>query len=109
MENRLVIVAYKPKPGKESELEQLVLSHHARLLAEGLVTAKRPFIGQAKDGTLLEIFEWISPEAIQLAHSNPAVLAMWNEFDAVCEYLPAGQVPELQQMFSEFTAIKFEP
>lgn len=107
MENRLVVVAYKPKPGKESELENLVQGHHARLLEEGLVTAKPPFIGKAKDGTLLEIFEWISPEAIQAAHSNPAVLGLWNEFATVCEYLPAGQLPELQQMFSEFQAVKF--
>lgn len=105
MENRLVIVAYKPLPGKETELEKLVLKHHARLIAEGLVTSNRPFIGKAKDGTLLEIFEWLSPEAIQTAHSNPSVLAMWNEFATACEYIPTGQVPELQQLFSEFTVI----
>ena len=106
MENRLVIVAYKPLPGKETELEKLVLNHHARLTEEGLVTSNSPFIGKAKDGTLLEIFEWLSPEAIQTAHSNEAVLAMWKEFAAACEYIPAGQLPELQQMFSEFTVIR---
>jgi len=30
---------------------------------------------------------------------------MWQEFSAVCEYIPAGQVKEFQSMFSEFSPL----
>lgn len=105
MNGRIVLVAYKPLPGKSAELEALVSTHHGRLLAEGLVTDRPPVILKAADQTILEIFEWVSKEAIESAHSNPAVLAMWQEFSAVCEYIPAGQVKELQSMFSEFSPL----
>jgi hypothetical protein len=106
MDSRIVIVAYKPLPGKLEALEALVASHHPRLLKEGLVTNRPPITLLAADQTIIEIFEWVSSESIQSAHSNPAVLAMWQEFSAVCEYIPAGQVKEFQSMFSEFTPLK---
>jgi len=105
MESRIVIVAYKPLPGKNSELETLASTHHARLLVEGLVTQRSPILLKAEDQTIVEIFEWVSKEAINTAHSNPTVLKMWQEFSAVCEYIPAGQIKEFQSMFSEFTPL----
>ena len=62
---------------------------------------------QAADGTVLEVFEWRSPEAIEQAHHNPAVLALWAEFEAVCDYVPVAGVSESQQPFSEFQALPF--
>jgi len=103
MDSRIVVVAYKPLPGKYAALEMLTSTHHARLFSEGLVTNRTPLTFVAADQTVIEIFEWVSKEAIQPAHSNPAVLALWQEFSAVCEYIPAGQVKEFQSMFSEFT------
>lgn len=105
MDSRIVIVAYRPLPGKNTALEALVSTHYNRLLAEGLVTDRPPVIIKAADQTIIEIFEWVSKEAIENAHSNPAVLAMWQEFSAVCEYIPAGQVKEFQSMFSEFSPL----
>lgn len=102
MDSRIVVVAYKPLPGKNADLEALTSSHHARLLKEGLVTNRPPVTLKAADETIIEIFEWVSKEAINAAHSNPTVLAMWQEFAQVCEYIPAGQVKEFQTMFSEF-------
>jgi hypothetical protein len=31
---------------------------------------------RAQDGTIVEIFEWISQEAISGAHTNPAVIGL---------------------------------
>jgi hypothetical protein len=107
MDGRIVIVAYKPLPGKYAALEALVSTHHARLFKEGLVTNRPPVTIVGADQTIIEIFEWVSKETINAAHSNPAVLAMWQEFSAVCEYIPAGQVKEFQSMFSEFTPLNW--
>jgi hypothetical protein len=100
---RLVIVAYRPRPGQAEALADVVRRHGPVLRAEGLVT-DRPFTtSQAADGTLVEVFEWRSAEAIAAAHGNPRVQALWAEFFAACEYVPIGSVPEAAQLFSEFT------
>lgn len=60
---------------------------------------------RATDGTLVEIFEWQSADAIRRAHTNPAVLALWAEFEACCEYVPLQSLTEAKQMFAEFDAV----
>ncbi len=105
MNSRITIAVYKPKEGKEAALHDLVLTHYKRLSDEKLVTQRQPIICQAKDKTILEIFEWQSEEAIHAAHSNPVVLAMWKEFGEVCTYLPVAEVNESKNMFSDFSPI----
>jgi hypothetical protein len=100
---RIVIACYKPKAGKEKALRALIVDHVPTLRRIGLVTERTPILMEAKDGTLVEVFEWASAEAIQAAHSHPAVLRMWEEYGKVCDYIPVAQVPEATQMFSEFT------
>ncbi len=60
---------------------------------------------RARDGTIVEVFEWASADAIARAHSNPAVGALWAEFGAVCDYVPLATLAEAGQMFAEFDAI----
>jgi len=99
---RIVIACYKPKPGKEKALRALIVDHVPTLRRIGLVTERQPTLMEAKDGTLVEVFEWASAEAIQAAHGHPAVLRMWEEYAKVCDYIPVAQVPEAAQMFAEF-------
>ncbi len=105
MNSRIVIVAYKPKTGKERELQTLALNHYSRLKVQELVTDRLPFLMQSQDGTIIEVFEWKSPEAIQQAHTNKDVGQMWQEFSQVCEYVPIGQVPESSNLFADYSAI----
>jgi len=100
---RVVIACYKPKAGKEKALRALIVDHVPTLRRIGLVTERTPILMEAKDGTLIEVFEWASPEAIEAAHAHPAVLRMWEEYGKVCDFIPAAQVPEAAQMFAEFT------
>lgn len=102
---RIAIACYKPKPGKAEELKNLVKTHHAAMLAEGLVTERQPVLMQSVDGTVVEVFEWRSKEAIEAAHTDKAVQKIWKEFAEVSDYLPIGQVSEGQQLFSEFDAL----
>lgn len=102
---RIVIACYAPKLGMESELHELSRVHVQRLRAEGLVTEREPIIAVASDGTVVEVFEWFSEEAIATAHTNPAVQAMWEEYERVCSYRPIGEVPEAARLFSEFTPL----
>lgn len=102
---RVVIACYAPRAGRESELHELARGHVRRLRAQGLVTDREPIIAVAADGTVVEVFEWISQEAIDAAHTNPAVRAMWEEFDDVATYVPISEVAEASSLFSDFAPL----
>ena len=102
---RCVIVAYRPRPGGESGLAAAVEKHLRVLREERLVTDQPAYVMRAADGTLVEVFEWRSAEAIEQAHGNPAVQALWAEFASVCDYVPLASLSEAQQMFAEFEAV----
>ncbi|MBA3887677.1 MAG: antibiotic biosynthesis monooxygenase [Acidobacteria bacterium] len=103
---RAVIVAYTPKPGKEQQLLAAVRKHLHILRQEQLATDRTAHVMRAGDGTIVEVFEWRSTDAIQQAHRNPAVNALWEEFSAACEYTPLAKLTEAQQMFAEFETVE---
>lgn len=105
MTSRIVIIAYKPKPSMENELKVLVLGHYPKLQEQGLVTDRIPIIMQSQDGTIIEVFEWKSSEAIQRAHTNEAVGQMWMQFNKACDYIPIGQVAESSNLFADYSPI----
>ena len=100
-----VIVAYRPKQGKEADLLALVRARVPALRREGLVTARAPVIMRAKDGTIIEVSEWKSRAAIEAAHQNPNVLAMWNKFFAICDCVPLNTLAEAEEMFAGFEPV----
>jgi quinol monooxygenase YgiN len=99
------VACYKPRPGCEQALLDLVRNHLPPLRAQGLVTAREPIVMRAADGTIVEVFEWVSKEAIAAAHTNPVVLDLWQRFAAVCSYETPANLPEFQGMFGNFEAL----
>src|SRR2546423_13941445 len=106
MSGVVVIVGYRPKPGKENELVDLVRSRVPTLRKENLVTDRVPVIMRSRDGTIVEVSEWKSREAIDAAHKNPNVWAMWEEFFALCDCVPLNTLPEAADMFAGFMSIE---
>jgi quinol monooxygenase YgiN len=102
---RIVIACYRPRPGKREALRQLILDHVATLRAQRLVTDRAPITMEGADGVIVEVFEWMSREAIEAAHTNPAVLAMWERYSEVCDYVPLASLPEAAEMFAEFSPV----
>jgi quinol monooxygenase YgiN len=103
---QISIACYKPKPGKEADLLQVVKEHVPILRQEQLATDRVAHAMKAKDGTIVEVFEWTSVDAISAAHKNPAVLAMWDRFGAACEIVKLADVPESKDMFASFEPIE---
>lgn len=103
--SRFVIVAYAPKPGKDQALHEAVRKHVPVLRREGLVTERPAYVMKAKDGTIVEIFEWLSPEAIKRAHSNATVQALWAEFGEICDFKTLNTLAEAGDMFAEFEPV----
>lgn len=104
---QFVIVCYKPLPDKAKDLLELVKNHIPVLRKEGLATERTPVVMRASDGSLVEVFEWESQKAIEMAHSNPTVLKMWEEFGKVCTCEPLVNLSESSELFPEFEPVNF--
>lgn len=100
----MVIVAYRPKPGCEAELEILVREHVPCLRALGLVTERPAQAMRAKDGTIVEVFEW-KDGAIEAAHNSSRVAELWERFGNACDYVPLRELSETEEMFAQFEPI----
>ena len=103
---RTVIVGYRPKPGFEHDLVALVRRHWQVLREQALVSQQPPSLMRSADGTVIEVFEWLSAQSIERAHGNPAVQALWSEFAAVCDLVPLREIPEVSQPIAEFAPLQ---
>jgi len=104
----MVIAAYKPKPGFEAALLALTIEHVPYLRALGLVTDRPPLAMRAKDGTILEVFEW-RDEGTARAHGMPEIHALWEKYGAVCEYVPLRNLAEAGDLFAMFEPLDLPP
>lgn len=100
MSEVMVIACYRPKPGKETALIELLPTHLPALRAEGLVGDGPSLAGRAPDGTIVEVFRWKSEAAIEAAHENPVVGALWEKFGAVCDYVSIADVAGARDLFT---------
>ena len=101
----MVIASFRPKPGRDGDLLACMRDHLPVLRAERLATDRPSTILRAQDGTLLEIFEWTSQEAIDAAHANPAVLALWERYAACCDCVTLSDLAEARAMFPAFAPV----
>ena len=98
--------AYRPKKGKERLLREVLKDHVPILRKERLVTDRPPYLMRAVDGTFIEVFEWKSAAAIQSAHENAAVQAMWARFEEACTYESLVTLSESKEMFANFESVE---
>jgi hypothetical protein len=101
----IVIVAYRPKPGKDAELLALTREHVPILRGQGLATDHPVTVVRAADGTIVEVFEW-EQGGIEKAHTNPEVLKLWARYADVCDYVPLNTISETSEMFAGFAPVK---
>ena len=82
---RIVIAAFRPKPGKEEELLQVMADRLPLLRRLGLATDRVNITMRAADGTILDVSEWVDDAAIDRAHETPEVQALWDRYAACCD------------------------
>ena len=102
---KFVIVAYRPRPGKDQELLQLTREHLPVLRSQGLATDRPSYVMRSTDGTIIEVFEWKSAEAIAAAHANPVWQAMCERYSEACDYIRLENLSESKNMFAEFDPV----
>lgn len=101
----MVLALFRPKPGREDDLMACMRDHLPVLRAQGLATDRASTVLRAADGTLIEIFEWVSQAAIDAAHRNPEVGRLWERYAACCDYVTLADLPESREMFPGFELV----
>lgn len=102
---RIVVAAFKPKPGCEGELQRVMAERLPLLRRLGLATERAHITMQAADGTWVDVSEWVDSAAIDQAHQNPEVLALWERYARCCDYVQLKDLPESQHDFATFEAV----
>jgi hypothetical protein len=103
-----VIAVYQPKCDKHVELVGCVRSHMEALREEDLVSDVGSLMLRAQDGSIIEIFEWKSDEALSASHRNPKVRALWARFAECCKPGTLATLPEAMEPFPHFEVLETE-
>ena len=101
---RMVIVAYRAKPGCRDRLLGLLEDHVPFLRRHGLATEREPLLMEARRDVFVEVFEW-RDGGIERAHEDPDVQRLWDRYAQVCDYVPLKELPEAAEMFAEFNPV----
>ncbi|HEY6374849.1 MAG TPA: hypothetical protein VIX90_04920, partial [Edaphobacter sp.] len=59
---------------------------------------------RAKDGTIVEVFEWAAG-GVERAHENPVVRKLWERYAAACDIVPLTSLEESASMFASFVPL----
>jgi hypothetical protein len=101
----MVIACYRPKPGKEADLLDLVRGHVPALREQGLATERPVTVLRASDGTLVEVFEWRSAEAVERAHHDPVVQRLWERSMLISDLGTLAALPGSGEPFPRFGTV----
>ena len=101
----MVMALFRPKTGQAADLMACMRDHMAVLRGQGLATDRPALVLRARDGTLVEIFEWVSQAAIDAAHANPEVGKLWQRYAACCDYVTLADLAEAGEMFPGFELV----
>lgn len=106
MSNQIVIAMYRPHEDKRAELLEIVATHLPALREYELVTERPTVLMEAEDGTLLEIFEWVSAEAASQAHEHPVIAKIWEGMGEVGSFCTLSELAEAGRMFPHFQPVE---
>lgn len=101
-----MFAAYRPHAGKDAALLKAIRDHMPVLRKLELITDRAPIVVRAKDGSIIEVFEWVSDEAMRMAHEHPEVATVWEGIGAVADIQTLGGLPEAGDRFPHFEPVK---
>ncbi len=105
MQTEIVIALYKPKSGRESDLEKLIERHVPVLRDLELITSRPRLTMKSSDGTYMEVIEWTNVDAAEKAHEHPAVAQIWEGMAAVSDFKKLNDLAEATRAFTHFKVV----
>jgi hypothetical protein len=102
---QVVFALYKPHEGKDGELRRLIAQHIPTLRRLELITNRPAVLVKSANGTYIEVFEWNSGQAAQLAHEHPEVAKIWEGMGQVCDLPALESLEEVNAQFPHFEPV----
>jgi len=98
----MAFASYKAKSGQEEALKEVIAKHLPLLRELGLASSRNSYMAQSMDGTIIEIFEWTSMNAVNAAHQHPAVSSVWEKITLIADFVSLKDLPEAENPFPGF-------
>jgi hypothetical protein len=106
MPSEYVICVYKPKPGMEKQLQDVLKKHLEVLVAAQLLASPDHLVMKSDtDGSYLEIIEWKSETAARHAHEDPSVTRIWSELGDCAEMVALKDIADAGVTFPHFRRV----
>jgi hypothetical protein len=80
--------------------------HYPVLRKLELITDRAPVVARAGDGSIVEVFEWVSEEAAQKAHEHPEIAAVWESMGKVGDVAALSSLAEVRRPFPRFEPVE---
>ena len=105
-QRRIVTSTYRVSTSKQDAFLELLRGCEKTMREEELVTV-RPFVRMRSlvdSSLIIELFEWVDPDAFGRAQENPKVLAWWGQYEAIWEDGGFGldAVPEAAMPWAQY-------
>jgi hypothetical protein len=101
----LAFAAYRPHTGRANELISLFREELATLRRRGHVTERQAPLIRTEDGDLMVVLEWSKAQAVDDAHADPEVLAVWERKTQLAEYIAPDALLGSDVPFARWTVI----
>jgi hypothetical protein len=105
MTTELAFAAYRPRAGNDDELLRLLREDVATLRARGHVTDRPAPVARTESGELLVVLEWSSEHAVDDAHLDAEVLAVWERKAQLAEYISPAEIAGAEVPFARWTVV----
>lgn len=98
---------YRVRKGKEKAFRAMLVKHYKTMCKLGLIDQKTPMrTYEGVDGSggpiFIEFLPWAAADSAGRAHELPAVMAVWEPMEKMCESrngLPAMMFPHVKEIF----------
>jgi hypothetical protein len=102
---QLAFAAYRPPSGSADDLMDLLREELATLRRRGHVTGRRAPVARTQTGDVLVVLEWSTEHAVDDAHADPEVLAVWDRKARLAEYIPLPELSGSDAPFARWTVV----
>ena len=101
----LALAGYRPRAGREDELVQVLREDVATFRARGHVTERPAPLVRTENGELLVVLEWSSEHAVDDAHADAEVMAVWERKAELAEYVAPRELAGSDVPFARWSLV----
>jgi hypothetical protein len=102
---RMLIVSYKPLPGKRQELLDLLAHHHRAARAQGRLSAELPWLGEGVNGDIVFIVSLDGVASLESIWQDELLQDIEAAIAGVARMVPLRSVVEADAAFVDLASL----